>query len=129
MLETTDRDTQSATIQSLADSDPLPQLEHQPEPPTGPMAIRCLSHPQEITLRGIPAFCSACGARRDWLLINQGRTVWIRCRCGNPWAEPEITRADFEALIHTPEQILYGSLDDAITAQGFDGTLAGSYLL
>ncbi|GAA1890698.1 hypothetical protein [Streptantibioticus ferralitis] len=129
MLETTDRATQPVTTQPTACSGPLLQLEFQPEAPTGPVAIRCLRHWQELALRGIPAFCSACSARRDWLLINEGRTVWIQCRCGNQWAEPEITRADFEALINTPDQVLYPSLNDAIAAQGFDGTLAGSYLL
>ena len=33
---------------------------------------------------------TACRARRDWLLINHGRNVWIVCRCSNQWLEPEI---------------------------------------
>ena len=39
---------------------------------------------------GIPVMCTACRARRDWLLINHGRNVWIVCRCSNQWLEPEI---------------------------------------
>ena len=53
MLETTNRAIQSAITQPTACSDPLLQLEYQPEAPTGPMAIRCLSRPQELVLRGI----------------------------------------------------------------------------
>ncbi|MBV9023377.1 MAG: hypothetical protein JO362_06200 [Streptomycetaceae bacterium] len=129
VLDTTDRDTALTTTVPAAGDDPLRQLEYEPELPTGPLAIRCINHPQEISLRGIPVLCSACRARRDWLLINQGRTVWVRCRCGNQWTEPEITRADFDALVHTPEMTIYPSVEEAIAAAGFDGALAGIYLL
>lgn len=72
--------------------------------------------------------CSACRARRDWLLINHGRNVWIRCRCSNQWLEPEITRADFDAMFASPNVESYPSLQQALIALGFDGALAGAYL-
>ncbi|WP_234330484.1 hypothetical protein [Streptomyces acidiscabies] len=59
---------------------------------------RCLSHSRELALRGIPVRCTARRARRDRLLINHGRNVWVCC-CGDQWLEPEISRADFDALI------------------------------
>jgi hypothetical protein len=129
VLDTTDRRTATTTTAPPASDAPLRQPAYQPEPPTGPLAIRCINHPREISLRGIPVVCLACRARRDWLLINQGRTVWVRCRCGAQRAEPEITRADFDALVSTSEGTTYSSVEDAIVAAGFDGALAGIYLL
>ncbi|MFF5336916.1 hypothetical protein [Streptomyces sp. NPDC013181] len=111
-----------------AGTDPLLQLTDAPILPTGPSATRHLTHPQDLALRGIPVMCSACCARRDWLLINHGRNVWVICRCGNQWLEPEITRADFDALIFFPDGTVYPSIDQALAALGFDGTFAGAYL-
>jgi hypothetical protein len=51
--------------------------------------------------------CSACGARRDRLLINRGRDVSIRCRCGSQWRKPELTRADDDAMIAIPGGATY----------------------
>ncbi|WP_399097298.1 hypothetical protein ACGH2B_24950 [Streptomyces sp. BBFR2] len=109
-------------------TDPLLQLEHETQPTSGPDATRCLSHPPELSLRGIPVTCSACRARRDWLLINHRRSVWIVCRCSNQWLEPEITRADFDALIAIPDSTIYPSTEQALTALGFDGAFVGTYL-
>lgn len=77
---------------------------------------------------GIPVMCSACRARRDWLLINHGRNVWVRCRCGNQWLEPEISRADFDALVGGPHGTTYPSVEAGLAALGFDGVFAGIYL-
>ncbi|MFD9816564.1 hypothetical protein [Streptomyces sp. NPDC059080] len=109
-------------------TDPLLHLEYETQPPSSPDATRCLSHPPELALRGIPAMCSACRARRDWLLINHGRNVWIVCRCSNQWLEPEITRADFDALGTIPDGTIYLSVEQGLAALGFDGAFAGIYL-
>ncbi|MEU6172746.1 hypothetical protein ABZ832_12535 [Streptantibioticus parmotrematis] len=106
---------------------PLLQPETEPQVPDGPGAVRCLNHPHELALRGIPLMCPTCRARRDWLLINQGRNVWICCRCTNQWLEPEISRADFDALIHIPDGTMYPSLQECLAALGFDGLLAGTH--
>lgn len=111
-----------------AGSDPLLQLQYETQPPTGPAVTRCAGHSRELALRGIPVMCSACRARRDWILINHGRNVWIRCRCGNQWLEPEITRADFDAMLGNPSWTNYPSVEQAMTALGFDGAFAGIYL-
>ncbi|MGW3715643.1 hypothetical protein ACWD8L_00675 [Streptomyces sp. NPDC005133] len=111
-----------------AGSDPLLQLQYETQPPSGPGATRCLNHPRELFLRGIPVMCSACRARRDWLLINHGRNVWVCCRCSNQWLEPEISRADFNALIAIPDGTTYPSLKQALAALGFDGAFVGTYL-
>ena len=78
MLRTTDRPVEPtpAPTTSPAGTDPLLQLEYETQPPSGPGATRCLNHPRELSLRGIPVMCSTCRARRDWLLINHGRNVW-----------------------------------------------------
>ncbi|MFF0449004.1 hypothetical protein ACFYT4_21785 [Streptomyces sp. NPDC004609] len=72
--------------------------------------------------------CSACHARRDWLLINQGRDVWVCCRCSNQWLEPEINRADFDAFIAIPDRTTFPSVEQGLAALGFDGAFAGTYL-
>jgi len=64
----------------------------------------------------------------SWLLINQGRHVWVRCLCGNQWLEPEITRADFDALPINPQWTNYPSVQQAMVDMGFDGAFAGIYL-
>lgn len=60
--------------------------------------------------------------------INQGRHVWIRCRWSNQWLEPEITRADFDAMIATPDRAIYPSVEQGLIALGFDRVFTGSYL-
>ncbi|MEU9319548.1 hypothetical protein [Streptomyces sp. NPDC048295] len=130
VLRTTDRTTESAPPLPVlpAGTDPLLQLQYETQPADGPAVTRCVGHPCELTFGGIPARCSACRARRDWLLINHRRNVWIRCRCGNQWLEPEISRADFDALIGGPDGTSYPSVEAAMIALGFDGVFAGIYL-
>ncbi|WP_371602266.1 hypothetical protein OG345_05095 [Streptomyces sp. NBC_01220] len=130
VLRTTDHTTELAPAPPIlpANTDPLLQLEQEMQPPTGPGATRCLSHPHGLALGGISVMCSTCQARRDWLLINHGRNVWIRCRCSNQWLEPEINRADFDALIDSPGVTNYPSVEQCLVALGFDGSFAGIYL-
>jgi hypothetical protein len=109
-------------------TNPLQQIEYVTQPPNGPGATRCLSHPRELALRGIPVMCTACRARRDWLLINHDRNVWVCCRCSNQWLEPEINRTDFDALIAIPDGTTYPSVEQGLAALGFDGAFAGIYL-
>ncbi|MDH6709116.1 hypothetical protein P3T27_005862 [Kitasatospora sp. MAA19] len=109
-------------------SDPLLQLEYETQTPNGPESVRGLLHPAELALRGMPVTCSACRARRDWLLLNHRRNVWVRCRCGKEWLEPEITRKDFDALIANPTWTRHATTEAARVALGFDGTFAGIYL-
>ncbi|MFC8015227.1 hypothetical protein [Streptomyces cinereoruber] len=111
-----------------AGTDPLLELEYETQQSSGPGATRCLGHPGELALGGIPTRCSACRARRDWLLINHGRTVWVRCRCSAQWPEPEISRTDFDALIASPYGMTYPTVEQGLAALGFDGVLAGTYL-
>ncbi|MEV4864583.1 hypothetical protein [Streptomyces ossamyceticus] len=130
VLRTTDKHVEPTPVPPAAPagSDPLPQLQYETQSPSGPGATRCLSHLPELSLRGIPMLCSACQARRDWLLINHGRNVWVRCRCGNQWLEPEISRADFDAMIAIPDGTTYPSVEQGLIALGFDGAFAGTYL-
>ncbi len=129
MLRTADLPAQQIPALDVAPVEPRPLLQPQTEPqvPGGPGAARCLSHPHELSLRGIPVICPACRARRDWLLINQGRDVWVVCRCSNQWLEPEISRADFDALIAVPDGTMYPSVQQGLAALGFDGLLAGAH--
>jgi hypothetical protein len=90
--------------------------------------LRYLRHPQALALRGMPVICRSCDARRDWLMMNQGRDTWVYCRCGTHWLEPEITRAAFEALDRLPDTIGYPTIAEALAAMGFDGSFSGTYL-
>ncbi|MFI0942794.1 hypothetical protein [Streptomyces sp. NPDC021020] len=132
MPTTTDghpRTATSAPLAAPASSDPVPQLQHEARPTTsGPHALRYLRHPQALDLRGMPVICRACGARRDWLMLNQGRNTWVVCRCGNRWHEPEITRAAFQVLDRLPDTIAYSTIAGALAAMGFDGSFVGMYL-
>ncbi|MGV4927615.1 hypothetical protein K2224_28875 (plasmid) [Streptomyces sp. BHT-5-2] len=129
VLRTTDCPAEPTVLPALpTGTDSLLQLESETQRPSGPGATRCLNHPRELALRGIPVMCTACRARRDWLLINHGRNVWIVCRCSNQWLEPEISRADFDALIAIPDGTTYPSVEQGLTALGFDGAFAGTYL-
>lgn len=91
MLRTTDRRTEATPASHVrpADTTAVPEHRYETQPPSGPGATRCLTHPRELTLRGIPVMCPACHARRDWLLLNHGRNVWIICRCGQQWLDPK----------------------------------------
>ncbi|MFF0714057.1 hypothetical protein ACWEVM_22095 [Streptomyces bauhiniae] len=126
VLRTTHRTTEPPALPAC--SDPLSQLQDEMQPVDGPGAIRCVGHPRVLTLGGMPVTCSACRARRDWLLINHSRNVWIRCRCGNQWLEPEISRAHFDTLIASPYGTTYPSVEEGLAALGFDGVFAGIYL-
>jgi hypothetical protein len=130
VLRTTDHPTEAppAPPATPVGSDPLLQLRYENRDGSGPHALRYIRHPQEIALRGIPVMCPACRARRDWLLMNEGRNTWVFCRCGTEWHEPEITRAAFEALTRLPDTTAYTSVEQALAAMGFDGGFAGIYL-
>ncbi|MGV9790987.1 hypothetical protein ACWEIK_26080 [Streptomyces sp. NPDC004673] len=130
VLRTTDHATEPAPALPVlpAGNVPLPQLQSEMQSADGPDAIRCVGHPRELALCGMPVMCSACRARRDWLLINHSRNVWVRCRCGNQWLEPEISRADFDALVASPYGTTYPSVEEGLVALGFDGVFAGIYL-
>lgn len=130
MLRTTNHTTKPAPVLPVLPigTDPLLQLQNETRSADGPGATRCVSHSHELALGGIPVMCSGCLARRDWLLINHGRNVWVRCRCGNQWLEPEISRADFDALIAGPYGTTYPSVEEGLVSLGFDGVFAGIYL-
>lgn len=130
MPRTTDRPAEPTSVLPVpsTDVDALLQLTYETQPPSGPGMTRCLSHPRALALRGIPVMCTACRAQRDWLLINHGGNVWIVCRCGNQWLEPEISRTDFDALIAVPDGTTYPSVEQGLAALGFDGAFAGTYL-
>lgn len=113
---------------TLAGSHPSPRGAHDRQPLRDPHTIRGLSHPHELVLHAIPVTCPACDARRDWLLISRDREVWVRCRCGNQWLEPEITRADYDAMIAIPDGTTYPCVEQGLLALGFDGSFAGIYV-
>ncbi|MET8623691.1 hypothetical protein ABZW30_08035 [Kitasatospora sp. NPDC004669] len=97
-----------------------------PAPAAGRQVIRAVPHPAPLDARGIPIICSQCGAGRDWLLLNFGRQVFVRCRCSHEWPEPDLDLEFFESSFGGPERA-WEDFDQAVTGLGFDGTLAGTY--
>ncbi|MFK0194254.1 hypothetical protein [Kitasatospora sp. NPDC090308] len=51
--------------------------------------------------------------------------VFVRCRCTHEWEELDLTCAYFDLHFTGPEHE-WENYDDAITALGFDGLLAGT---
>ncbi|HCA84143.1 MAG TPA: hypothetical protein DEQ61_00705 [Streptomyces sp.] len=112
---------------SAPGDDPLQRLQEETQPSGGDVRLRATTHPEEIVITGITLMCPQCGARRDWMVICDHNEISIRCRCAHQWIEPELTRADYEAVIDIGGQD-YPSLEAAAQAAGYDGTLAGTYL-
>lgn len=123
---TNDQQPRTTAPKNPTGDDPLLRLQHETEPDRP--CIRFTTHSDPITITGITVMCPACAARRDWMVICDvpGR-VFLRCRCAHQWYEPELTRADFDAMIDTPDR-KYPSLDAAARHTGHDGTLTGAYL-
>ncbi|MDF3291902.1 hypothetical protein [Streptomyces silvisoli] len=122
-----DREPKTTDQPTAPLDDPLLRLQEELQEPDTPGYSRSVLHPHELTITGIIVMCPACGARRDWLIICDGSRVSIRCRCAHQWAEPEISHADFDAMISGPGTN-YTNFTAAVRATGYDGTLAGTYL-
>ncbi|POX43048.1 hypothetical protein C3486_02165 [Streptomyces sp. Ru73] len=123
---TNDQQLRTTAPKNSTGDDPLLRLQHESEPDHP--RIRFTTHTDPITITGITVMCPACAVRRDWMVICDvpGR-VFLRCRCAHQWHEPELTRADFDAMIDAPDR-KYPSLEAAARHTGHDGTLAGTYL-
>ncbi|WJY50100.1 hypothetical protein QRN89_09880 [Streptomyces chengbuensis] len=119
--------TRRTVLPETAPDDPLLRLEKETRLGDGIIRLRATTHPEEIRVGGILVMCPKCGARRDWMVICDRSQISIRCRCAHQWVEPELTRADYEAMIDVGGQD-YPSLEAAAQAVGYDGTLAGTYL-
>ncbi|GAA2138008.1 hypothetical protein GCM10009760_18960 [Kitasatospora kazusensis] len=98
---------------------------YNPRPEPHQSVIRAVPHPGELDAHGIPIACPNCHAHRDWLLLNVGPQVFVRCRCAHEWPEPDLTRDDFDQQYSEPERE-WDSFDTAMTGLGFDGLLAGA---
>lgn len=122
-----DHQARTAPLVTEPGEDPLLRLQGEAE--SDRPCIRFTTRRDPITITGITVMCPACGARRDWMVICDvpGR-VFIRCRCAHQWYEPELTRADFNAMVGEGISTDYPTLEAAARDTGHDGTLAGAYL-
>ncbi|MGX1675596.1 hypothetical protein [Streptomyces sp. NPDC055400] len=121
------RPPRATQLASAGDVDPLLRLQQETQLGDDIIRLRTTTHPEEIRITGIPVMCSKCGARRDWMVICDRSTISSRCRCAHEWVEPELTRADYQAMIDVGG-VDHSSLEAAAQAMGYDGTLAGTYL-
>ncbi|MEU5838723.1 hypothetical protein ABZ820_34375 [Streptomyces diacarni] len=113
--------------ETTSGDDPLLRLQEASKPDDS-IWTYTTTHPGPITVTGITVMCAQCGARRDWMVICDRRNqIFLRCRCAHEWHEPELTRADYQAMAGEGGQ-KYPSLDAVVRDAGYDGTLAGTYL-
>lgn len=119
--------SRSLLPETTSDDDPLLRLQEASEPDDS-IRTQTPTHSDPITITGITVMCPNCAARRDWMVICDRRNqIFLRCRCAHEWHEPELNRADFEAMTGEGGQ-KYPSLDADIRDAGYDGTLASTYL-
>ncbi|MFD6153599.1 hypothetical protein [Streptomyces sp. NPDC060243] len=118
--------TETITHRPLPAPSPDSEPRHEPGSDAGPEAVRIVEHAGQYDLRGMPVWCAECGARRDWAFIGQRRNVWIACRCGTVWYEPEMGRRDIDAL-YRPGGPTYPTVRQALAAIGRDGAFRGLY--
>ncbi|MFC1420010.1 hypothetical protein [Streptacidiphilus cavernicola] len=65
-------------------------------------------------------------SRGDWLLLETLRRVFVRCRCGHEWEEPELDAEFFDANFAYPDRT-WPDTDEALKALGYTGEFAGIY--
>ena len=90
-----------------------------------PSVLRVVPHPHELNPRGITITCPGCGARRDWLLLETQRRIFVRCRCAHEWEEFALDLDYFDANFAYPDRS-WVDCHEAMIALGFDGLLAGA---
>ncbi|MFZ3470310.1 hypothetical protein ACODT4_14760 [Streptomyces sp. 2.9] len=71
--------------------------------------------------------CNECGAYRDWLVLNSGDRVWVRCRSGHEALVPGLD-GDWYAQNSGPIEGVFGSREEGLASFGYDGTFAGAIL-
>ncbi|MFI5982068.1 hypothetical protein ACIBEA_14435 [Streptomyces sp. NPDC051555] len=71
--------------------------------------------------------CTECGAYRDWLVLNSGDRVWVRCRSAHETLVPGLD-GDWYGRNSGPIEGVFGSREDGLTSFGYDGTFAGAIL-
>ncbi|WP_439681053.1 hypothetical protein [Embleya sp. MST-111070] len=89
--------------------------------------VHCTEHPDELRVTGIPVRCLSCGARRDWLVVRQGTTGWVRCRCAHQWLEPDLVPDDFDNFAAGPRTLL-GNVRGGRRLPRLRRTFTGMYL-
>ncbi|MFB7672662.1 hypothetical protein ACFC26_14755 [Kitasatospora purpeofusca] len=103
-----------------------PEPASTPEPE--PNIVLAVPHPSALHVRGIVVRCAACDAVRDWLLIQVGAAVFVRCRCTHEWQEHDLGAAEVsEVRLSGPERE-WADWDEMYRGLGFDGLLRMTYL-
>ncbi|UGQ14856.1 hypothetical protein LO772_15540 [Yinghuangia sp. ASG 101] len=92
--------------------------------PDTPASALLTEHPEPlITTDGFALACPNCRAVQDWLLIHYRGDTWIRCRCAHERPAPDNLDTTGDSDQPPPDRH-WPTLDQAITALGFDGLLA-----
>ncbi|MFG2232299.1 hypothetical protein ACGFNX_20180 [Streptomyces sp. NPDC048723] len=80
-----------------------------------------------LSVDGDVVACNECGAYRDWLVLNSGDHVWVRCRSAHETLVPGLD-GDWYAQNSGPIEGVFGSREEGLTSFGYDGTFAGAIL-
>ncbi|MFC9331412.1 hypothetical protein [Kitasatospora sp. NPDC057015] len=100
-----------------------------PQPAPEPAAVLAVPHPAALRPRGIVITCAACGAGRDWLLIQVGDLVFVRCRCAHEWQEHDLGAGEVDgARIPGGPEREWDSFEHLYAGLGFDGLFRMTYL-
>ncbi len=102
---------------------------HNPAPEPTPTVILAVPHPAALNPRGITITCPNCRAHRDWLLLNVGPQVFVRCRCAHEWCEHDLEAVDVTAARGDIEgEREWESFDEMYRGLSFDGLFRYTYL-
>ncbi|CAM5323989.1 hypothetical protein SAVIM338S_00807 [Streptomyces avidinii] len=96
-------------------------------PAAGDLAGSMMRYWAPLTVDGVVVSCAECGVYRDWLVLNSGGRVWVRCRSGHDTPVPGLDSAWYERTAG-PVEGLYTSREDGEASFGYDGTFAGVIL-
>ncbi|MFG2996616.1 hypothetical protein [Streptomyces sp. NPDC048340] len=96
-------------------------------PPAEDLAGTMMRYWAPLTVDGEVVSCQACGAYRDWLVLNSGDHVWVRCRSGHEALVPGLDGAWY-AQNAGPVEGIFASREEGLNSFGFDGTFAGAIL-
>ncbi|MFJ4676910.1 hypothetical protein [Kitasatospora sp. NPDC088783] len=99
-----------------------------PEPAPEPPVVLAIPHPAPLTPRGTLITCPTCGAERDWLLIQIGADVFVRCRCTMEWKERDLDAEDVAGARQPGPETEWASMEEMYRGLGFDGLFAYTYV-
>ncbi|MFC9331329.1 hypothetical protein [Kitasatospora sp. NPDC057015] len=99
-----------------------------PQPAPEPATVLAVPHPEPLMPRGIVITCAACEANRDWLLIQVGPLVFVRCRCAHEWQERDLGAGEVDTARTEGPEREWETFEEMYRGLGYDGLFRMTYL-